>query len=57
MNHVVAYFGPKEFLSKKKRCLLYNMDKPHKLTTKQYVGLVCDLNSRMAQMPPLFEES
>ena len=33
------------------------MDKPHKLTTRQYVGLVRDLNTRMAQMPPLFQES
>ena len=57
MNHVVAYFGPKECLSNQKRYLRYNMEKPHKLTTRQYVGLVCDLNSRMAQMPPLFQES
>ena len=27
MNHVVAYFGPKECLSKHKRYLRYNMDK------------------------------
>ena len=36
------------------------MEKPRKLTTSQYVGLVCDLNSRMArmaQMPPLFDEN
>ena len=33
------------------------MEKPHKMTTRQYVGLVCDLNARMAQMPPLFHES
>ena len=33
------------------------MTKPHKLTTRQYVGLVCDLNSRMAHLPPLFDES
>ena len=33
------------------------MTKPRKLTTRQYVGLVCDLNSRMAQLPPLFEDS
>ena len=33
------------------------MIKPHKLTTRQYVGLVRDLNSRMAQLPPLFEDS
>ena len=33
------------------------MTKPHKLTTRQYVGLVRDLNSRMAQLPPPFEES
>ena len=33
------------------------MEKPRKLTTSQYVGLVRDLNSRMAQMPPLFDEN
>ena len=33
------------------------MEKPRKLTTSQYVGLVCDLNSRMSQMPPLSQES
>ena len=48
MNHVVTYFGPKECLSKQKRYLRYKMEKPRKLTTKQYVGFVRDLNSRMA---------
>ena len=57
MNHVVTYFGPKECLSKQKRYLRYKMTKPRKLTTRQYVVLVRDLNSRMAQLPPLFEES
>ena len=57
MNHVVAYFGPKECLSKQKRYLRYNMEKQRKLTTIQYVGLVCDLNARMAQMPPLFHDN
>ena len=33
------------------------MIKPHRLTTRQYVGLVRDLNSRMAQLPPLFKDS
>ena len=33
------------------------MIKPRKLTTRQYVGLVRYLNSRMAQLPPLFEDS
>ena len=33
------------------------MEKPRKLTTRQYLGLVCDLNSRMAQLPPLFQQS
>ena len=56
MNHVVAYFGPKDCLSKQKRYLGYKMEKPRKLTTRQYVGLVCDLNSKMAQLPPLFQE-
>ena len=57
MNHVVTYFGPKECLSKQKHYLRYKMIKPHRLTTRQYVGLVRDLNSRMAQLPPLFEDS
>ena len=57
MNHVVTYFGPKECLSKQKRYLRYKMIKPRKLNMRQYVGLVRDLNSRMAQLPPLFEES
>ena len=57
MNHVVTYFGPKECLSKQKRYLRYKMTKPCKLTTRQYVGLVRDLNSRMAQLPTLFEDS
>ena len=54
MDHVVTYFGPKKCLSKQKRYIRYKMEKPRKLTTRQYVGLVCDLNSRMAQMTPLF---
>ena len=33
------------------------MENPRKLTTKKYVGLVRDLNSRMAHMPPLFDEN
>ena len=33
------------------------MTKPRKLATRQYVGLVRDLNSRMAHLPPLFDES
>ena len=33
------------------------MDKPQKLTTQKYVGLVRDLNSIMAQMPPLFNNN
>ena len=54
MNHAVAYFGPKECLSKKKCYLRYEMDKPRKLTTRQYVELISDLSARKAQMPPLF---
>ena len=57
MNHVVTYFGPNECLSKQKRYLRYKMNKPRNLTMRQYVGLVRDLNSRMAQLPPLFEDS
>ena len=57
MNHVVTYFGPKECLSKQKRYLRYKMTKPWNLTTRRYVGLVRDLNSRMAQLPPLSEDS
>ena len=33
------------------------MEKPQKLNTRQYVRLVCDLNSRMAQMPPLLNDN
>ena len=33
------------------------MEKPCKLTTRQYAGLVRDLNSRMAQLTPLFRDS
>ena len=54
MNHVVTYFGPKECLSKQELYLYYNMEKQRKLTTWQYMGLVSDLNSRMAQLPPIF---
>ena len=50
-------FGPKECLSKQKRYIRYKMEKPRKLTTRQYVGLVHDINSRMAQMPPLFDKN
>ena len=57
MNHVVAYFGPIECLSKQKRYLCYKMEKPRKLTTRQYVGLVRDLNASMAQIPHLFQKS
>ena len=54
-NHVVTYFGPNDCLSKQKRYMRYRLTKPRNLTTRQYVGLVCDLNSRMAQIPPLFD--
>ena len=57
MNHVVTYFGPKECLYKQKRYLRDKTIKTRRLTTRQYVGLVRDLNSRMAQLPPLFEDS
>ena len=57
MNHVVSHFVPKECLSKHKRYLRYKMIKHRWLTMRQYVGLVRDLNSRMAQLPPLFEDS
>ena len=33
------------------------MEKPLKLTTMQYVGLARDLNSKIAQMPPLFDRN
>ena len=33
------------------------MIKPRRLNTRLYVGLVRDLNSRMAQLTPLFEDS
>ena len=57
MNHVVTYFGPKECLSKQKSYISYNMEKPRKLATRQYVGFGSDINSRMAQMLPLFDEN
>ena len=57
MKHFVTYFGPKECLSKQNIYLLYKMTKPRKLNMRQYMGLVRDLNSRMAQLPPLFEDS
>ena len=56
MNHVVTYFGPKKCLSKQKRYLRYKMIKPRRLTTRRYVGLIRDLDSSMAQLPPLFEK-
>ena len=49
LNRIVSYFGPTECLSKQKRYLRYRLSKPRELTTRQYVRLVCDLNSRMAQ--------
>ena len=57
MNHVVTYFVPKECLYKQKQYLRYKIIKPRRLTTRQYVGLVRDLNSMMAQLPPFFEGS
>ena len=56
-NHVVTYFGPNDCLSKQKRYLRYRLSKPRELTTRQYAGLVRNLNSRMAQMPPLFDDT
>ena len=56
MNHDVTYFGPKECLSKQKRYTHYKMNEPRKLTTRQCVGLVRDINSRMARIPPQFDE-
>ena len=53
----LTYFGPKESLSKQKRYLGNKMTKPCKLPTRHYVGLVRDLNSRMDQLPPLFDDS
>ena len=44
MEHVVTYVGPKDCLSNQKRYIRYKMEKPRKLTTSQYVGLVRDLN-------------
>ena len=48
MDHIATYFGPKDCLSKQKHFIHYKMEKPRKLTTRQYAELVCDLNSRMA---------
>ena len=33
------------------------MEKPQNLASRQYVGLVRGLNSRIAHMPPLFNEN
>ena len=33
------------------------MEKPRNLTTRQYVGLVLNINTSMAQMPHLFQEN
>ena len=33
------------------------MEKPQKITSRQYMGLVHNLNSRMPQMPPLFNNN
>ena len=57
MNHAVAYFFPKECIYKQKCYILYKMKKPRKLITRQYVGLVRDINPSMEQMPPLFDEN
>ena len=57
MDHVVTYFGPNECLSEQKWYTRYKMEKPQKLTTRQYVGLVRDLNSRMAQIPHMFNDN
>ena len=35
----------------------FKTEKPRNITTIKYVGLVCDLNSRMPYMPPLFNDN
>ena len=57
IDHVVTCFGPNEYVSKQKLYIRYKMVKPQKLTIIKYVGLVCNLNSRMAHMPPLFNDN
>ena len=57
MDHVVTYFGPIECLSKQKHCTRYKIEKSLKLTTRQYVELVRDINLIMAQMPPLTNDN
>ena len=57
MDHVVTYFGPKERIYEQKCYIRCKMKKTRKLTTRQYVVLVRDLNSRMAQMAPLFDKN
>ena len=57
MDHVMTYFGPDKCLSNQKRYINYKMVKPQKITTRQYVGLVCDRNSRMAHMISLFHDN
>ena len=57
MDHVVTYFGPIECLFNQKRYIHYKIEKPRKLTTRQYEVLVFYLNSRMSQMSPLFDKN
>ena len=57
MVSIVAYFGPNECLSNQKCYIHYKTEKPWNLTARQYLGLVRDLNSKMAQMPPLFNDN
>ena len=57
MDHSVTYFIPKEYLSKQKHYIRYKMEKPRKLAIRQCVVLVRGLNSRMAQMPHLFNDN
>ena len=47
----------KHCLSKKKRYIRYKMEKIRKINTRQYLRLVPHFNSKMAQMPPLFDEN
>ena len=57
MDHVVAYFGQKECLSKQNNYTHNKIEQHSNITTRQYVGLVHDFSSIMAHIPPLFNDN
>ena len=57
MNELVTSFTPRECLSKQKRYIRYAMRKPFDITTRQYIGIVRNLNERCVEMPPNFDDT